>query len=143
MMVDIENIEFRKWMPLKVKRKRDGKVILAAFHQWLCSSIMLWDGENQYLVKPSEDEITIPSDEEAEYVINRLDKQRERMFSPLVQKETPKPTPTNNKLMFKLSEVVATPTVAESTPKEEEKKEEEEPKVMSDFELLTADIETI
>jgi hypothetical protein len=104
---------------------------------------MLWDGESQYLVKPSEDEITIPSNEEAEYVINRLNKQMERMFSPLVQKETPKPTPTNNKLEFKLSEVIATPTVVESTPKEEEKKEEEEPKVMSDFEILTADVETI
>jgi hypothetical protein len=119
----MKRTEYTKWMPLKIIRKRDNKLILAAFHQWICNCIMVWDGKHQYLVNPNEDEILVPNDKESEFITEKLKKWVENIY-----------TPKANVVPQQKFEVTEVKTIKEETPKQ---------KVMTDFELLTTDIEAI
>lgn len=139
----MEKIRYEKWEPVKVKRKKDGKIILAVFQQWMYTSMMLWDGEHQWLVNPERDEISVPTPEEIKIITTNVNKWREQLMKPSKkQEETPKQS-------FKVTETkVEKPskvtTILDVAKKALDKiKEPSKPKVMSDFDLLTADVESI
>ena len=129
----MKKIRYEKWTPIKVKRKKDGKIILAVFHQWMYTSMMLWDGEHQWLVNPESDEILVPTLEEIEIINTNVNKWREKLYNP-----TPSFKVTETKVE-KPSKVTTLLDVA----KKALDKIKEAPKPLTDFELLTADVASL
>ena len=140
----MEKIRYEKWTPIKVKRKKDGKVILAMVQQQIYKSLMLWDGDNQWFVTPGEDEISIPTPKEIAIIEANVNKWKERLFNPSTTKTEPKPkfevTETKVEKPNKVSSVLDT---AKNVLDEIKETPAPEPKKLTDFELLTADAESI
>lgn len=141
----MEGIKFEKWEPVKVKRKKDGKIILAVFHQWIYTSMMLWDGEHQWLVNPERDEISVPTPEEIKIINTNVNKWREQLMKPLKkQEETPKQSfKVTETKVEKPSKVTAILDVAKKALDKIKEVPKAEPKPLTDFDLLTADVESI
>jgi hypothetical protein len=140
----MEKIRYEKWTPIKVKRKKDGKVILAMIQQQIYKSLMLWDGDNQWFVTPGEDEISIPTPKEIAIIEANVNKWKERLFNPSTTKTEPKPkfevTETKVEKPNKVSSVLDT---AKNVLDEIKETPALEPKKLTDFELLTADIASV
>ena len=140
----MEKIRYEKWTPIKVKRKKDGKVILAMIQEQIYKSLMLWDGDNQWLVTPGEDEISIPTPKEIAIIEANVNKWKERLFNPSTAKTEPKPkfevTETKAEKPNKVSNVLDT---AKNILNEIKETPVSEPKKLTDFDLLTADVESI
>ena len=140
----MEKIRYEKWTPIKVKRKKDGKVILAMVQQQIYKSLMLWDGDNQWMVTPGEDEISIPTPKEIAIIEANVNKWKEHLFKPSVTKTETKPkfevTETKVEKPNKVSSVLDT---AKNILDEIKKTPAPEPKKVTDFELLTADIASV
>jgi hypothetical protein len=140
----MEKIRYEKWTPIKVKRKKDGKVILAMIQQQIYKSLMLWDGDNQWFVTPGEDEISIPTPKEIAIIEANVNKWKERLFNPSTTKTEPKPkfevTETKVENPNKVSSVLDT---AKNVLDEIKETPAPEPKKLTDFELLTADIASV
>lgn len=138
----MEKIRYGKWTPIKVKRKRDGKVILAMIQQQIYKSLMLWDGEHQWLVTPGEDEISIPTPKEIAIIEANVNKRN--LFNPSATKTEPKSkfevTETKVEKPNKVSSVLDT---AKNILNEIKETPIAEPKKITDFDLLTADVESI
>ena len=140
----MEKIRYEKWAPAKVKRKKDGKVILAVFQERIWNSFMLWDGKHQYFVNPLEDEFLIPTPKEIEIIYENVNAWRKELFKIVNGEEKPTPTATvpktepKPKLETKLKPEFVVEEVKPKTVEEAPK-----PKVMSDFEILTADVEAL
>lgn len=126
----MEKIDFTNWMPIKAKRKKDGKVIIAFYQQRMHTSHLVWDTEHQYLITP-EDEIMLPSPEEIAELKERQQKKLENIFKGYNPK-----TKSESKIKFKVEDVVVKPNPIIE-------KEVKENVIMNDFELLTANVETI
>ena len=140
----MEKIRYEKWTPIKVKRKKDGKVILAMIQQQIYKSLMLWDGDNQWFVTPGEDEISIPTPKEIAIIEANVNKWKERLFNPSTTKTEPKPkfevTEITAEKPNKVSNVLDT---AKNVLDEIKGTPAAEPKKLTDFELLTADIASV
>lgn len=140
----MEKIRYEKWTPIKVKRKKDGKVILAMVQQQIYKSLMLWDGDNQWMVTPGEDEISIPTPKEIAIIEANVNKWKEHLFNPSVAKTETKPkfevTETKVEKPNKVSSVLDT---AKNILDEIKEIPVAEPKKVTDFELLTADIASV
>ena len=140
----MEKIRYEKWTPIKVKRKKDGKVILAMIQQQIYKSLMLWDGDNQWFVTPGEDEISIPTPKEIAIIEANVNKWKERLFNPSTTKTESKPkfevTETKVEKPNKVSSVLDT---AKNVLDEIKGTPAPEPKKLTDFELLTADIASV
>lgn len=140
----MEKIRYEKWTPIKVKRKKDGKVILAMIQQQIYKSLMLWDGDNQWMVTPGEDEISIPTPKEIAIIQANINKWKERLFNPSTTKTEPKPkfevTETKVEKPNKVSSVL---DAAKNILNEIKETPALEPKKLTDFELLTADIASV
>jgi outer membrane lipoprotein-sorting protein len=140
----MEKIRYEKWTPIKVKRKKDGKVILAMVQQQIYKSLMLWDGDNQWMVTPGEDEISIPTPKEIAIIEANVNKWKEHLFKPSVTKTETKPkfevTETKVEKPNKVSSVLDT---AKNILDEIKETPALEPKKVTDFELLTADIASV
>lgn len=140
----MEKIRYEKWTPIKVKRKNDGKVILAMIQEQIYKSLMLWDGDKQWLVTPGEDEISIPTPKEIAIIEANVNKWKERLFNPSATKTEPKPkfevTETKVEKPNKVSSVLDT---AKNILNEIKETLVAEPKKLTDFDLLTADVESI
>lgn len=140
----MEKIGYGKWTPIKVKRKRDGKVILAMIQQQIYKSLMLWDGDKQWIVTLGEDEISIPTPKEIAIIEANVNKWRGRLFNHSVTKTELKPkfkvTETKIEKPNKVSSVLDT---TKNILDEIKKTPVAEPKKLTDFELLTADIASV
>ncbi len=140
----MEEIRYGKWTPIKAKRKRDGKVILAMIQQQIYKSLMLWDGDNQWMVTPGEDEISIPTPKEIAIIEANVNKWKERLFNTSATKTELKPkfeiTRTKIGKPNKVSSVLDT---AKNILNEIKETPIAEPKKLTDFDLLTADVESI
>ena len=141
----MEKIRYEKWEPVKVKRKSDGKIILAVFQQWMYTSMMLWDGEHQWLVHPDKDEISVPTPEEIEIINTNVNKWREQLMRPSKkQEETPKQSfKVTETKVEKPSKVTTILDVAKKALDKITETPKAEPKPLTDFELLTADIASV
>ena len=126
----MEKIDFTNWMPIKAKRKKDGKVIIAFYQQSIYTSHLVWDTEHQYLITP-EDEIMLPTPEE----IAKLREKQQRKWDDIFKGFDPK-AKSETKIKFKAEDVVVKPNPIIE-------KEVEEKVTMNDFELLTANVESI
>ena len=140
----MEKIRYEKWTPIKVKRKKDGKVILAMVQQQVYKSLMLWDGDNQWFVTPGEDEISIPTPKEIAIIETNVNKWKEHLFNPSATKTEPKPkfevTETKVEKPNNVSSVLDT---AKNILNEIKETPVTEPKKVTDFELLTADVASL
>jgi hypothetical protein len=140
----MEKIRYEKWTPIKVKRKKDGKVILAMIQEQIYKSLMLWDGDKQWLVTLGEDEISIPTPKEIAIIEANVNKWKECLFNTSATKTEPKPkfevTETKIEKPNKVSSVLDT---AKNILNEIKETPVSEPKKLTDFELLTADAESI
>ena len=140
----MEKIRYERWTPIKVKRKKDGKVILAMVQQQIYKSLMLWDGDNQWFVTPGEDEISIPTPKEIAIIEENVNKWKENLFNPSATKTEPKPkfevTETKVEKPNNVSSVLDT---AKNILNEIKETPVTEPKKVTDFDLLTADVESI
>ena len=140
----MEKIRYEKWTPIKVKRKKDGKVILAMVQQQIYTSLMLWDGDNQWMVTPGEDEVSIPTPKEIAIIEANVNKWKEHLFKPSVAKTETKPkfevTETKVEKPNKVSSALDT---AKNILDEIKEIPVAEPKKVTDFELLTADIASV
>lgn len=141
----MEKIRYEKWTPIKVKRKKDGKVILAMIQQQIYKSLMLWDGDNQWFVTPGEDEISIPTPKEIEIINTNINKWREQLMKPpKKQEETPKQSfKVTETKVEKPSKVTSILDVAKKALDKITEAPKAEPKPLTDFELLTADIASL
>jgi hypothetical protein len=141
----MKGLKLNKWEPVKVKRKSDGKIILAVFHQWMYTSMMLWDGEHQWLVNPDKDEISVPTLEEIEIINTNINKWREQLMRPSKkQEETPKQDfKVTETKAEKPNKVVTILDVAKKALDKITETPKAEPKPLTDFELLTADIASV
>lgn len=116
------------WKAVKCS-KADGRKFLALYQGDIGLHHLVWNGDHQLLIKPEMgDTMVDASEEEADEIYGKIDKIINGICSNPMEK--PKLQP-KLKIEFEVSE--------EETPKVEEPK----PKVMSDFELLTADVESI
>ena len=141
----MEGIKFEKWEPVKVKRKKDGKIILAVFHQWIYTSMMLWDGDKQWLVTPGEDEVSIPTPKEIAIIEANINKWMEQ-FTKLFEKQEETPKQSFKVTETKVEKPSKVTTILDVAKKELDKIKEApkaEPKPLTDFDLLTADAESI
>ena len=140
----MEKIRYEKWTPIKVKRKKDGKVILAMIQQQIYKSLMLWDGDKQWLVTPGEDEISIPTLEEIATIEKNVNKWQENLYNHTKTEPNPKPkfevTEITAEKPNKVSSVLDT---AKNVLDEIKGTLAAEPKKLTDFELLIADVESI
>lgn len=117
------------WKPVRCS-KVDGRNFLALYHGHLGQHHIVWNGDHQILIKPEIGDIMVDAtEEEAEEIYAKIDEMLNKAMTPSPT-EKPKIQP-KLKLEFSASEV--------ETPKAEPPK----PKVMSDFEILTADVESI
>ena len=117
------------WKPVRCS-KVDGRKFLALYQGDLGLHHLVWNGDHQILIKPEIGDIMVDAtEEEAEKIYAKIDEMLNKAMTPSPM-EKPK-LQTKLKPEFAVSEVEA--------PKVEEPK----PKAMSDFDLLTADIETI
>lgn len=141
----MEKIRYEKWEPVKVKRKKDGKIILAVFQQWMYTYMMLWDGEHQWLVNPERDEISVPTPEEIKIINTNINKWREQLMRPpKKQDETPKQSfKVTETKVEKPSKVTTILDVAKKALDKIKEPPKAEPKPLTDFDLLTADVESI
>lgn len=140
----MEKIRYEKWTPIKVKRKKDGKVILAMIQQQIYTSLMLWDGEHQWFVTPGIDEISIPTPEEIATIEKNVNKWKDNLYNPTKTESNPKPkfevTEITAEKPNKVSSVLDT---AKNVLDEIKGTPAAEPKKLTDFELLTADITSV
>ena len=116
---------FRAWKVVRCKKK-DGREFLALHQSNIGNSYIVWDGEQQYLIKEERgDSMVDATEQETIETYDKLDKRFNSMFEK-IEKPTPKKEETKliPKLKVEYEEVV-------------------EVKEMTDFELVTADIETI
>jgi hypothetical protein len=116
---------FRAWKVVRCK-KNDGREFLALHQSNIGDSHIVWDGEQQYLIKKERgDSMVDATEQETIEIYDKLDKQFNSMFGKIEsqphKKEESKLIP---KLKVEYEEVV-------------------EVKEMTDFELVTADIGTI
>lgn len=110
--------------------KVDGRKFLALYQGDLGQHYIVWNGDHQILIKPEIGDIMVDAtEEEAEEIYAKIGEMLNKAMTPSPM-EKPK-LQTKLKLEFAVTEV--------ETPKVEEPK----PKVMSDFDLLTADVESI
>lgn len=115
---------FYMWKAVRCS-KVDGRKFLALFQGNLGSHHLVWDGDQQIVIKPEIGDVMVnATEEEAEEIYAKIDEMINKTITPLPM-EKPKLQP-KLKPEFEVSEV--------ETPK---------PKVMSDFDLLTADVESI
>lgn len=116
---------FRAWKVVRCKKK-NGREFLALHQSNIGDNYVVWDGEQQYLIKEERgDSMVDATEQETIEMYDKLDEQFNSMFEkaekPTPKKEEPKLIP---KLKVEYEEVV-------------------EVKEMTDFELVTADIGTI
>ena len=130
-------ITFRHWKAVKCK-KADGREFIALYQGAIgCEDSgghMVWDGKDQYFIGEKRgDTIMEATKEEAETIYKKIEDNIEYMFT--------HPTPAN------LKEEKKTETPKLKTKLKPEflvtEVETPKPKVLSDFELLTADVEMI
>lgn len=116
---------FRAWKVVRCKKK-NGREFLALHQSNIGDNYIVWDGEQQYLIKEERgDSMVDATEQETIEMYDKLDEQFNSMFE-----KTEKPTPKKeeSKLIPKLKV---------------EYEEVVEVKEMTDFELVTADIGTI
>ena len=118
------------WKPVRCS-KVDGRNFLALYHGHLGQHHIVWNGDHQILIKPEIGDIMVDAtEEEAEEIYAKIDEMLNKAMTPSPM-EKPKVQP-KLKPEFAVTEVKPTP-----------KAEPPKPKVMSDFDLLTADVELI
>ena len=128
----------RNWKAVKCKKK-NGKVFVALYQGYIGNkesrAHLVWDGNEQYVINEKEGEtFEDASEEESETIHRKVEYQFEYMLTHprLVTNENrksknkPIKLKPKLKLEFEVTEVEA-----------------HKPKVLSDFELLTADVEVI
>lgn len=130
----MEDINFQKWMPIKVKRKKDNKIILAVFQDRLYNSFMLWDGTHQWIVKPNEDEFFIPTPKEVEIITKNVNSWLDHLYNP---------TPTKQKFNVTESKVSTVLTSAKNVLNDIKETPKPQPKKLTDFELLTVAVDSL
>lgn len=115
---------FYMWKAVRCS-KVDGRKFLGLYQGDLGLCHVVWNGDHQILIKPEIGDIMVDATEEEE---KELQAQIEAIF-----KKQAEPIPASK----------AKPTPQSTYKVTETKVEPPKPKVMSDFEILTADIETI
>ena len=130
-------ITFRHWKAVRCK-KADGREFIALYQGMIGTEEnrghMVWDGKDQYFIGEKRgDTIMDATEEEAKAIYKKIEDDFEYMFT--------HPTPSN----LKNDKKTETPKLATKLKPEFLATEVEvpKPKVLSDFELLTADVEMI
>lgn len=113
------------WKAVKCS-KADGRKFLALYQGDIGLHHLVWNGDHQLLIKPEMgDTMVDASEEEADEIYGKIDKIVNGIYSNPIPSSKDKPSPQST---YKVTEV---------------KVESPKPKVMSDFDLLTADVESI
>ena len=116
---------FYMWKAVRCS-KADGRKFLALYQGDLGLHHLVWNGDHQILIKlEMGDTMVDATEEEANEIYGKIDKIVNGIYSNPIPSSKDKPSPQST---YKVTEV---------------KVESPKPKVMSDFEILTADVESI